>query len=83
MLSLNIADNELDGNNRCLNCFRQVLLESKLKEIDVSRNCLGNKVFEEFIPMVSGSALTRVYCGFVGINCILLMNNSKFIRSNI
>lgn len=70
LLSLKIANNELEGGTKCLGCLKKILLESNLKEFDISDNPLGNRCFEAFINILAASSVTKIYCCSVNMDCI-------------
>ena len=69
LLSLKIANNEIEGNKRTLKALK-IIATSKLQELDISGNALGNYCFEEFtIALCSpGATLKHLYCSSISIN---------------
>eukprot|EP00826_Nyctotherus_ovalis_P014472 TRINITY_DN14034_c0_g3_i1.p1 TRINITY_DN14034_c0_g3~~TRINITY_DN14034_c0_g3_i1.p1 ORF type:complete len:289 (+),score=34.86 TRINITY_DN14034_c0_g3_i1:526-1392(+) len=72
LLSLKIASNEIEGEERTLKCLK-ALASAKLLELDISENPLGNYCFGEFTAALCapGCTLKFFYCASIGINCKL------------
>ena len=80
--SLKVSQNEIQGNPQCVQCLKTMFIESKLKELDISDNPLGNACIEG-LALTLGSAATyikRFYCANIGINCMAI---SLSIRSAV
>ncbi len=79
--SLRLAQNEIQGSATCVQHLRTVVLYSRLAELDLSDNPLGDDCMTDFAQLVgnSGVPLKRLYCVSVGITCIFAMTNQIMI----
>ena len=77
LLSLKVQQNEIQGNPAILKCLRTILIESRVKELDLSDNPLGNACIEGMTTVMGNSStwLRRLYCCNVGINCMMVDSN--------
>jgi len=75
--SLKICQNEIQGVSATVQNLKAIIIESKLMELDISDNPLGNSCMENLSQLLSngGMALRRFYFCNIGINsgCILTL----------
>ena len=71
LLSLKIALNEIQGSPQCVQALKTIILDSKLRELDLNDNPLGNSSIESLAQLLehSGMSLRRLYCANIGITC--------------
>jgi len=72
LLSLKLNQNEIQGISNTLKYIKTILIESRLKELDLSDNPLGNQCIEGIANILTGASISlkRLYLANVGINCI-------------
>lgn len=72
LVSLKIAQNDIQGNSQCVAYFKSLVIQSKLLELDISENPLGNNCMEDFAQILgnAGMSLKRLFCSNIGISCI-------------
>jgi Ran GTPase-activating protein (RanGAP) involved in mRNA processing and transport len=75
LLSLEIAQNEIQGSPQCVQLLKTIITESKIKELNISDNQIGNSSMESLSQNLANTsmALQRLYASNVGITCILFI----------
>eukprot|EP00826_Nyctotherus_ovalis_P029844 TRINITY_DN2367_c0_g2_i1.p2 TRINITY_DN2367_c0_g2~~TRINITY_DN2367_c0_g2_i1.p2 ORF type:complete len:338 (+),score=63.72 TRINITY_DN2367_c0_g2_i1:433-1446(+) len=75
LMSLRVSHNEIQGS-AAIKAIRTILLESKLKELDLSDNPLKGMCMEEIADILGNntSALQRLYCANIEVNCTFCDN---------
>jgi Ran GTPase-activating protein (RanGAP) involved in mRNA processing and transport len=71
LLSLKISQNEIIGSPQSFACLKSLIIESKLIELDISDNPLGNPCIESIAQVIggAGTSLKKLYIANVGITC--------------
>ena len=71
IMSLKIGYNEIQGNAETLKYLKAILLHSKIIELDISGNPLGNKCAEGMFGFLTSekAELRRLICSNIDINC--------------
>jgi Ran GTPase-activating protein (RanGAP) involved in mRNA processing and transport len=76
LMSLKVGYNEIQGNPETLKYLKAILLHSKLIELDISGNPLGNKCAEGMFGILTSekTILKRLICSNIEIDCKFLKN---------
>ncbi len=71
LMSLKIAQNEIAGSPQCVQHLKTILIESRLIELDISDNPLGNACVDALGQIIgnSGMTLRKLYMTNTGFTC--------------
>lgn len=79
LLSLEIAQNEIQGTMQCVQLLKTIISESKLRELNISDNPLGNNCMESLSELAGNHEMTlqKLYASNVGLTCIISIINNN------
>lgn len=83
LMSLKIAYNEIQGCTETLKCLKAILLQSKVIELDLSENPIGNKCMEGFFAFLPNekTQLKRLLCASTDLDCNFSLTHSNLRTS--